>query len=91
MPELLLEKVFYRVAVTLEEKVSEEYLWCGRNVKVIDGFNVSMPDTETNQKEYPQHKNQTTGCGFPIAKIGTLSSIATGSAIALVIDVFNDN
>jgi len=55
----------------------------------IDGSNVSMPDTETNQKEYPQHKNQKTGCGFPIAKIGTLFSIATGAVITLVIDVFN--
>jgi hypothetical protein len=82
LPELLLEKVFYKVVVGLEERVSEEYLGCGRNVKVIDGSNVSMPDTEANQKEYPQHKNQKTGCGFPIAKIGALFSIATGAAMA---------
>lgn len=48
-----------------------------------------MPDTKANQKEYPQHKNKKTGCGFPIAKIGALFSIATGTAIASVIDVFN--
>lgn len=89
LPEKLLEKLFYKVAVGLEEKVNEEYLWCGRNIKVIDGSNVSMPDTEENQLSYPQHKSQKIGCGFPIAKIGVIFSIATGAAIGLVIDVFN--
>ncbi len=89
LPEMLLKKLFYQVAVGVEEQVGSEYLWCGRKVKVIDGSNVSMPDTAANQKEYPQHKNQKNGCGFPIAKIGVLFSIATGAAIALVIDVFN--
>lgn len=89
LPEKFLQKLFYKVAVGLEEKVSEEYLWCGRHVKVIDGSTVSMPDTQSNQKEYPQHKKQKVGCGFPIAKIGVLFSIATGAASALVIDVFN--
>lgn len=89
LPEKFLEKLFYQVALGLEEKVIEEYLWCGREVKVLDGSNVSMPDTPSNQKEYPQHKNQSCGCGFPIAKIGVLFSITTGAVIALVIDVFN--
>ncbi len=89
LPEEFLQKLFYKAAVGLEEKVSEEYLWCGRKVKVIDGSTVSMSDTPSNQKEYPQHKKQKLGCGFPIAKIGVIFSIATGAAIALVIDVFN--
>ncbi|MHC5746445.1 MAG: hypothetical protein ACYTXT_32040 [Nostoc sp.] len=38
------------MAQNLEEKVTEEYLWCGRNVKVIDGYSVSMPDTLENQQ-----------------------------------------
>jgi len=77
------------VAQSLEEKVTTEYLWCGRNVKVIDGSTVSMPDTVENQKAYPQPKSQKPGCGFPIAKIGVIFSLATGAAVALVIDVLN--
>ncbi|WP_199349932.1 hypothetical protein [Nostoc flagelliforme] len=50
--------------------MTTEKLWCGRNVKVIDGSTVSMPDTVENQKEYPQPSGQKEGCGFPIAKIG---------------------
>ena len=34
-------------------------------------------------------KSQKDGCGFPIAKIGVLFSLATGAAVALCIDVLN--
>jgi len=89
LPEKLLEKLFNFSAQSLEEKVTTEYLWCGRNVKVIDGSTVSMPDTVENQKEYPQSSTQKEGCGFPIAKIGVIFSLATGAAMALCIDVLN--
>ncbi|WP_251960664.1 hypothetical protein [Nostoc commune] len=76
-PEKLLEKLFNHSAQSLEEKVNQENLWCGRNVKVIDGSTVSMPDTVENQKEYPQPNTQKSGCGFPIAKIGVIFSLTT--------------
>ena len=89
LPEELLQKLFGNVAQNLSEKVATENLWCGRNVKVIDGSIVSMPDTIENQKAYPQPKNQKLGCGFPIAKICVIFNLATGAAIALAIDVLN--
>jgi|GEM_PF-1558752 len=46
-----------------------------------------MPDTAKNQQAYPQPSTQAPGCGFPIAKIGVFFSLATGAAIAVVIDV----
>ena len=49
----------------------------------------ALPDTPLNQAAYPQSTNQACGCGFPIAKIGALFSLATGAAVALVIDVLN--
>lgn len=91
LPEKLLEKLFGKVAQKLEEQVVSEYLWCGRHVKVIDGSNVSMPDTVENQKAYPQPNSQKPGCGFPIAKIGVVFSLATGAAVALVIHVLNSH
>jgi len=48
-----------------------------------------MPDTPENQQAYPQSSTQAPGCGFPIAKIGVLFSLTTGTAIALVFDVLN--
>ncbi|HEY9783158.1 MAG TPA: IS4 family transposase [Leptolyngbyaceae cyanobacterium] len=89
LPEELLQKLFGKVAQSLEEKASVEYLWCGRHVKIIDGSSVTMPDTPENQEVYPQPKSQKPGCGFPIAKIGVIFSLATGAAVALAIDVLN--
>jgi hypothetical protein len=89
LPEKLLEKLFDKAAQSLSEKVKIEHLWCGRNVKVIDGSSVSMPDTVENQKAYPQPSSQKPGCGFPIAKLGVMFNLATGAAIALAIDVLN--
>ena len=89
LPEKLLEKLFNCSAQNLETKVTQEHLWCGRNVKVIDGSTVSMPDTVENQKEYPQPNTQKEGCGFPIAKIGVIFSLVTGAATAVCIDIMN--
>ncbi|MFN6453008.1 MAG: hypothetical protein RM022_012490 [Nostoc sp. EfeVER01] len=89
LPEKLLEKLFNYSAQSLEEKVTQENLWCGRNVLVIDGSTVSMPDTVENQKEYPQPSSQKPGCGFPMAKIGVIFSLVTGASVALCIAVMN--
>ncbi len=76
LPEKLLEQLFGQSAQNLEEKVTYEHLWCGRNVKVIDGSTVSMSDTVENQKAYPQPSTQKPGCGFPIAKIGVICAFS---------------
>jgi hypothetical protein len=89
LPEKLLQKLFGQVAQGLQGKVTPKDLWCQRHVKVIDCSTVSMPDTAKNQEAYPQPSSQAPGCGFPIAKIGVLFSLATGAAIALAIDVLN--
>ena len=89
LPEKLLQQLFGRVAQSLQNQVTPEDLWCGRLVKIVDGSTISMPDTAKNQEIYPQPSSQSPSCGFPIAKIGILFSLATGAAIALVIDVLN--
>ncbi|MFH7024062.1 MAG: hypothetical protein ACHBN1_01305 [Heteroscytonema crispum UTEX LB 1556] len=46
-------------------------------------------DTPDNQSCYPQPSTQASGCGFPIAKIGVIFSLATGAEEALCIDILN--
>jgi hypothetical protein len=72
----------------MELQAKAEDLWCGRHVKILDGSNVSMPDTAANQAVYPQHSNQAVGCGFPIAKLMVMFSLATGAAVGVLIDSF---
>ena len=66
-----------RCAVAAHASKAEE-LWKGFRVKVIDGTGISMPDTEKNQRAYPQSGEQKPGCGFPFMKIVAVFSLSTG-------------
>jgi hypothetical protein len=88
LPEKLLWKLLSKTGQGLEEQAAAYDLWCGRHVKLCDGSSVLMSDTQKNQAEYPQHSNQAVGCGFPIAKIVVMFSLATGAALEVLIAPF---
>jgi putative transposase len=52
------------------------WLWHRKNVKLVDGFTFTMPDTPENQKRFPQLKSQAPGVGFPIARACVVLSLA---------------
>ena len=54
----------------------------GRRVIVADGTGVSMPDTESNQKIWPQQRHQKLGCGFPQARICACFDLESGMLIS---------
>ena len=58
-----------------------QWRWQGRSVKLFDGTIVSMPDTPSNQRAYPQSHEQRPGLGFPIARIGALIGLASGAIL----------
>lgn len=64
----------------IAEKMSlanpDQWLWQGKNVKLVDGFTFTMPDTPENQREFPQSKTQDPGVGFPIARGCAVLSLA---------------
>lgn len=65
----------------LETLAPARWRWQGRSVKLFDGTVVSMPDTVSNQKAYPQSREQKPGLGFPIARIGALIGLASGAIL----------
>jgi hypothetical protein len=67
----------------LETNVDSRWLWKQRRVYVFDGSTVTMPDTQENQRAYPQPKVQQPGLGFPLARIGALFSLASGAVLDL--------
>lgn len=71
----------YRQVADATQDASEQEDWFGRRVTVFDGSSVSMPDTQANQKCYPQPKSQKPGCGFPVMRIVAAFSLATGVVI----------
>ena len=48
---------------------------------MVDGTTVTMPDTPANQSEYPQPASQEQGLGFPIARLVTITCLATGTVL----------
>jgi hypothetical protein len=89
LPEKILKWLFEHTGETLTAEAGVEQRWQGRCVKVLDGSTVVMADTAANQKEYPQHKNQQPGCGFPIAKLVVMFSLTTAAAMGVRIAALN--
>jgi putative transposase len=81
LPEAALKELGLLMGRKAQDHVEVPKRWYGRNVYIIDGFTFQMPDTEKNQKQYPQHTAQKPGLGFPIARVVTLVSLATGCVV----------
>jgi len=83
LPEQFFSTMACLVGRALEAKVDRRWLWKGRRVYMFDGTTVTMPDTSENQQAYPQVYNQKPGLGFPIARIGAITSLSCGAIISL--------
>ena len=81
LPDSLLPRLVRESADRHETHQSRGWLFHGRRVVIADGSTASMPDTPANQQAFPQHSNQKRGCGFPIARVVVLLSLATGGVI----------
>jgi hypothetical protein len=79
LTEEALQDIYQHTATELQRRTTSDHLWLNREVKVVDGTGVSMPDTPENQKVWPQSANQKKGCGFPVAKLVGCFSLASGA------------
>jgi len=55
--------------------------WRGRQVRLVDGATVTLPDTEENQAAYPQSNSQKTGLGFPVCRLVGLLCLGSGALL----------
>jgi hypothetical protein len=85
LPETACHRLVCCTGKEIEDKAPEEWLWNGRRVRVVDGATITMPDTPENQAEYPQMESQPPGCGFPIARIVVIFSLAVGTVLEAAI------
>lgn len=79
----VLRTLAMRTAQELQAGELQEWKWNGRNVFIVDGSHVSMPDTPENQAHYPQPEVQRPGIGFPLARLTVLLSLTTGACYDL--------
>ena len=79
LSEFALKQICIEVAQDTQTQSNPEWLWKTRDSYLVDSFTFQMPDTPENQKAYPQHTAQKPGLGFPIARVTSLISLATGT------------
>lgn len=65
----------------LTERLPAQWKWKGRDVMMVDGTTLSMPDTEQNQSVYPQPNTQQPGAGFPLCRLVGLLNLSGGAVI----------
>jgi len=85
LPEAACHRLVCCTGKKVEDEAPAEWLWKGRHVRVVDGAAITMPDTPENQAEYPQMESQNPGCGFPIARIVVVFSLAVGTVLEAAI------
>jgi len=81
LPQGLLPRLARHVGNALLENAPGGWLWKGRDVKIVDGTTLSMPDTAANQAAWPQPPNERPGLGFPLARLVAVFSLAVGTVL----------
>lgn len=85
IPEEACRQLMRETGRKLDEEAPRAWRWLGRRVLDVDGSTITMPDTPENQAEYPQVPGQRRGCGFPIARIVVVFSLAVGTVLEVAI------
>jgi hypothetical protein len=81
LPVERLRAAHEKLGAWIDGRAREAWRWCGRQVKVLDGCGLSMPDTAENRKRWPYAGGQKPGCGFPTAQLVGLFCLATGRLV----------
>jgi hypothetical protein len=88
LPEATCYQLVRRTGREAERGMPQDWLWLGRRVLDVDGSTLTMPDTQANQAKYPQQSGQAPGCGFPIARILVVFSLAIGTVLEAAISKY---
>jgi hypothetical protein len=84
LSEDFFSKIALMIGSEVDKKVTEEWRWKNKVVKLVDGTTVSGPDTVENQSEYPQPRTQKAGLGFPIIRLVGIISLSYGCILDVV-------
>jgi hypothetical protein len=81
LPQGLLKELCEVTGRRMLKAQPPSWRWRGREVKLIDGVTMSMPDTPANQQAYPQVSQQKAGIGFPIVRMVGIISLGCGAIL----------
>jgi putative transposase len=81
VPEEACVQLMRETGRQVDEEAPAGWRWLRHRVLDVDGSTFTMPDSPANQAEYPQMSSQKRGCGFPIARIVVVFSLAVGTVL----------
>lgn len=81
LPIQMVRELTRHSALEMQERLPGKWKWKSRDVKMVDGTTLSMPDTQQNQSVYPQPKTQQPGVGFPLCRLVGMLDLSTGGVI----------
>jgi hypothetical protein len=80
-----LERALSASAQRADQRACQSWHFHDREVLVGDGTTSDAPDTQANQRAYPQSARQAPGCGFPLVRWVALFSLASGTLRAVTL------
>jgi len=89
LDEIMIIDMCKSLALKNEKRVKNNWKFRGKNIYLVDGTTITMPDTIYNQEKYPQSTTQKNGLGFPICRIVGIISLATGSIIDVAVSPYS--
>jgi len=88
LPKETIQELVQISGESASQKTQAGWKVYGREVKAFDGTTVKMADTQSNQEDFPQHKNQKKGGGFPIARLLIVVSLTVGTIVNYAIGAY---
>ena len=85
LPACVLRRLALDVGRNLERQVPADWLWHGKQVTLVDGTTMILPDTPENQEAFPQLSSQEPGSGFPIIRLVVLLSLASACLLGMAL------
>jgi hypothetical protein len=81
LPLTMVSTLALQAGEIVAEGAASWWHWRGRQVRLVDGATVTLPDTEENQAAYPQSSSQEAGLGFPICRLVALLCLGSGALL----------
>jgi len=81
LPESTIKNLVNELGEKAKKNSFEKWLWRNRNVHIVDGTTVPMPDTGENRETFLRHTNVAGEVAFPLARIVIIISLSVGTII----------
>jgi hypothetical protein len=81
LPLTMISSLARDVGNMVTQGAPSTWQWRSRQVRLVDGATVTLPDTPENQAAYPQSGRQAAGLGFPICRMVALLCLVSGALL----------